>query len=36
MSLFEGFDGFEELSTYDGRFVNQNWKIKYNIFKVGV
>jgi hypothetical protein len=36
MSLFEGYDGFEELSTYDGRFVNQNWKIKYNIFKVGV
>lgn len=37
MSLFENFQGFEKLSNYDGEFINrQNWKIKYNIFKVGI
>jgi hypothetical protein len=37
MSLFEGLDGFKQVSNYDGAFTNhQNWKIKYNIFKVGV
>jgi hypothetical protein len=36
MSLFEGCEGFEELSSCSGQFKKQNWQIQYNIFKVGV
>jgi len=34
--LFELFDGFTDISSFDGKFTNQqNWKMKFNIFKIG-
>ncbi len=36
MNMFKLFKGFEYLSSFDGSFTNhQNWKIKFNIFRVG-
>jgi hypothetical protein len=37
MHMFKSYKGFKELSSFDGKFTNeQEWKIKFNIFKVGV
>jgi len=36
MGMFKSFKGFESLSSFDGSFTNdQNWKIKFNIFRIG-
>ena len=34
--MFELFDGFTDISSFEGRFTNhQGWKMKFNIFKIG-
>lgn len=37
MRIFERYNGFKEIASFDGNFTNQQqWQIKFNIFKVGV
>lgn len=37
MRMLEPYKGFKEISSFDGKFTNQQeWQIKFNIFRVGV